>query len=91
MDYQYYFGDKDRIDLSRLTDFEREDILMARIEKVKLQSDKIGMSVERMRESAGQEEKKRNSEIEEKKKSEKEEKKKSEKEKKKDKKSKTSK
>jgi hypothetical protein len=85
--------------LSKLTDFEREDILMARIEKVKLQSDKIGMSVERMRESAGQEEKKRNSEIEEKKKSEKEEKKKSEneekkkseKEKKKDKKSKTSK
>ena len=50
--------------------------MKARRDIIKLQSDKIGMSVERMRESAGQEEKKRNSEIEEKKKSEKEEKKK---------------
>jgi hypothetical protein len=46
LDHQYYFNDQDRLAISKLTDFEREDLMMQRMKKIKIQSDKIALLAE---------------------------------------------
>lgn len=51
LDNQYYFNDQDRIALSKVSSYEREIELERRRDKIKMQSDKIALMAERIRES----------------------------------------
>lgn len=58
LDHQYYFNDQDRLNISKLTDFEREDLMMQRMKKIKIQSDKIALLAEIQQKNAKKEEEK---------------------------------